>query len=414
MTALHDFSLTDPAVQKCPFPYYEKMRSEAPVHKDPATGFYIVAKDSLIREAGANFEVFSAQVDQRRARANNVSAEVDRIYAESGWPKVSTIIYQDPPVHTRFRKLVDRVFTPARLRQMEEYLIALVEDLIAQFKHRGECDFLREFAIPLPIYVIADALGVPREDLERFKAWSDATVEPLGLLITPEREIECAHLVVEFQHYFAAVAEARRAEPKNDLVSDLVHAQVGGEQPLSTPELLSIIQQLLIAGNETTTNALASAMLVLIRTPGLADAMRGDIPRIKTFVEEVLRLESPIQGLFRKTTCDTTLGGIPIPKDSIVCLRYGSGNRDGDVWDKPDDIDLERKSAARHLAFSSGNHYCVGAQLARGEMLWAINSLLNNLDNMRLPDGFEPRYQPSVVFRALEALPLRFDARTPE
>ncbi|MDX1581088.1 MAG: cytochrome P450, partial [Alphaproteobacteria bacterium] len=395
---------------ECPFDAYKALRDEAPVFKIPQTGHYVVTRYDLVMEAVRNTEVFSSQVNQAASAPGGHYEKVREYIAENGVELANTLISADPPEHTRYRTLVNRAFTAGRVRKMQDYIQQIVDELIDEFIDKGECEFVEEFAIKLPIYVIADQLGVPRSDMKKFKAWSDASV-PTGIDLGLETEMERARLVVEFQHYFSERIEERRQKAEDDILSDLVNAQVEGERPLEIKELLSIIQQLLVAGNETTTNALAAGMVLLMENPDQRQMLReGNDKQMRTFVEEVLRLEAPVQGLFRITTQDTELGGFKIPKGAMVNLRWGAANRDERVFECPAELDVNRKNAGAQIAFGVGAHFCVGAMLAREEMFCAFRTLLNRLENIHFAEENPSlEHHPNFILRGLKELRLGFD-----
>ena len=402
-------NLLDPEVQECPFSAYRQIREEEPVYRMPQTGYYVVTRYDDLREAIRNPDIFSNELSIRELSPEPLPDEVWDIYRNEGWMPLYILSFSDPPQHTRYRRFVEKAFTAKRVRQLQPYIDNIVGDLIDGFAGNGRVELVREFATPLPMMVIADQLGVPRTDIWKFKEWSDAAVEPVGMMISKERHIECARLTVEFQHYFAAVIEARRAHPQDDIISDLVQP-IPGEEPLSLPELFSILEQLLVGGNETTTSAITSAMLVLSRDPELADSLRNDPGRVPKFCEELLRLESPVQGLFRICKADTELGGTHIPAGAVVNLRFGAVNRDPARFPDPDVFDVNRANAGAHMAFGAARHFCVGASLARAEMISSVRQLLVRLGNIRPgQDENDFSHHPSFMLRGLKSLPLEFD-----
>lgn len=415
MTDLASINLLEQATLECPFPAYRALRREAPVYRIPQTGHFIVTRYDLVMEAVRNTQVFSSQINQGASGSMGAYPEVVELFQREGVPFASTLISADPPVHTRYRTLVNRAFTAGRVRGMQGYIQQIVDELIDEFIGRGEVEFVSEFAIKLPIYIIADQLGVPRRDMQKFKDWSDASI-PIGLDIGRDAEMARAKLVIEFQRYFLERIEERRREPRDDILGDLVSARLEEDgnpdgRPLDGSELLSIIQQLLVAGNETTTNALAAGMVLLIDNPDQLALLRdgGDKP-LRTFCEEVLRLESPVAGLFRVTTRDTVLGGTPIPAGSLVNLRWAAANRDEAVFAEPERLDVCRRNAGAQIAFGVGVHFCVGAMLAREEMFLGFRTLLARLSNIRLAKGHPPlEHHPNFILRGLTQLRLAFD-----
>ena len=282
--------------------------------------------------------------------------------------------------------------------------------MIDTFIDNGQVEFVADFAVKLPCLVIADQFGVSREDAPKLKYWSDAAMEAIGLMISPEREIECARIAVEAQHYFATQFEARQANPLDDMMSDMVRPLEDGADPMSMQELLDMMSQLLNGGNQTTTSSLAIGLKLLIDHPDQMTLLCNDPSLMGNFVEEVLRLETPVQGLFRIVTQDTVLGGTDIPEGAVMMLLYGSANRDEGKFDHESDFDIQRRNAGAHLAFGAGTHFCPGAMLARQEMASSFKAILSRLHNIQFADGLNSfDYPPSLVHRNLKNLHLTFD-----
>jgi Cytochrome P450 len=407
-------SFFDPQVIADPFDYYRAWLPKSPVVQ-LSEGMFLVLSYDLCAQATGDVETFSNNFQGALSGAMAEDTDVAAILAE-GWPQVDTLLTADPPVHTRFRKLVNLAFSMKRVAAIEEDMRGVVIDLIAKMAERGEADFVRDFGIPLPVAMIASQIGMSGEDLARVKRWSDAFVDRLGHMIPRERELECAREVVEFQHFVKAKIDERRIAPTEDLLSDLVHAEVDGERPLEDAEILSIMQQLMVAGNETTTSALAGGLLRLIENPdqmakAVAAVDAGDERTIINLVEEVLRFESPTAGMWRMVRKDTELGGVAIPKGAMVQLRYAAANRDPAKYPDPDRFDIERANARTHLAFGRGIHMCVGNMLSRKEMAVAFTELLRRLTDFRLAEGHVPSWPPNMLLRGLTTLPIRFGRR---
>jgi cytochrome P450 len=404
-----DRTLASVEVQENPYDYYDVLREQAPVYYDPNLKVYIVSRYDLLMEAIRNTDVFSNIGSQAPAEMRAPPPEVKEIERQ-GWPKVNTMVTNDPPSHTRYRKMVDYAFTPKRVRAMKPYMDEIVNMLIDRFIGRGEVELVTEFAVPVPLYVIADQLGVPRADAPKFKIWSDASVAPLGLMLTDEQWIDSARKVQEFQRYFVAALDERRASPRDDLLSALLEVRDDDGKPLDNGELLSIISQVLVAGNETTTNSIAAGMTLLIDNPEQQRLLREDPARIPTFVEETLRLESAVQGLFRVVKEDTELGGYAIPKGARLMLRYAAANRDAAKFACPHQLDVERSNSGAHLAFGAGIHHCLGAQLARYEMIASFEAILARMDKLAYAparNSFE--HHPHLCLRGLKELWITFE-----
>jgi cytochrome P450 len=290
---------------------------------------------------------------------------------------------------------------------MQDLIQGVVDELIEGFIDRNQCEFMSEFAAPLPVKVIAQQLGVPQADLPKFKQWSDAFIARLSHLLTREQEIECAKQIIAFQHYFRDVIVSRQSQPQDDLITDLVQARVAGERPLDMAELLNIIQQILVAGNQTVASAIASGMLLLIQNPQQMHLLQNDLSQLENFVEEVLRMETPTAGMWRVVTQDTLLGETAIPSGSLVLVRFDAANRDPMKFQSGESLDVCRHNASNHLSFGHGIHFCLGAMLARKELKIAFERLLLLLENVRLVQDYE--YVPNILMRGLKQLHIGFD-----
>ena len=373
----------DPAVQKCPFPAYEALRDTQPIYRDPATGFYQVLDYDLVRQAATDHLNFSSKTGLLMVRDGPMKEQLARVYATEGVPPVQLLVAGDQPEHSFHRALIDKAFTPSRVRKMEDYLTGLIAELIARMKPEEEIDFVQSLAVLVPMSVMADQIGITRNDIPMFKRWSDAAVASVNPQTPPERQIDLAKIICELHRYLIRKAAEYREKPADCMLSDLVHANVDGRE-LDSGELVSIVQILLVAGNETTTNVMSSGFLQLILKPELQDELRGNLGRINNFVEEVLRAESPLQGMFRKAVNDVELGNTHIPAGSILLLRFGAANRDPKRFPEPDKFVSERTNARQHLAFGTGIHFCIGNQLARAELRIAFQLLLERMKDIRL------------------------------
>lgn len=417
-----DFNLLEDETRECPFKYFQAIRQlDRPVYFMPELGAYYVSRYEDVRYIKKHPELFSSDIfklgGQRGGNSRNIAEEYK---ADNGWARVSTLQRTDPPVHTKYRGLINDAFSVARIRGMTNYVETMVNDLIDQFIETGKFDFMWDFSIPLPCTVIADQLGVPRDRIWDLKKWSDAMLAPGGGFVKDEDAIACAKDVVEAQQFFAEVLAERRESPKDDIISDLAHAKLrdapdAPERELDMFELQDLLDQLLTGGNETTTNAIGSGMMLLLQRPELMERMRNDQQLIRNFIEESLRYETPVLHLWRVVVEDTELGGVTIPRGSSIAVGYASANRDEKVFDDSETFDIERKKAGAHLAFGSGPHHCPGAALARQEMYSAFTILLHRLDNIRTADPDEAfKHVPSSFLRGLSHLHLEFDVRQRE
>lgn len=404
---LEEFDFFDPEVVKHPFEFYKRLRAEAPVYQIPGTNTFLITQYADVKTVARRPKVFSSEFST--LVAPELPDEAKEILAQ-GYPEIPTMLTRDAPAHNRYRTLVNPSFTPKRVAGLRPHMEDIVAELIDDLPQSGRVDFMMDFCVPLPVKVIADALGMPHEDSHKIKQWSDCAVSRISMMASPEEEIENAKSFIEYQNYFAARIEERRDNPTDDVVSSLVHARAEGEEPLDVAEMLSIIQQILVAGNETTTATLAGGMVHLIQRPDVLERLRADPSLIANFVEEILRLESPSAGMWRHVLEDTEIHGVAIPKGSMAMIRWASGNRDTGIFDEPDAIDLGRKNTDDHIAFGYGIHICLGMFLARQELHVAFGQILQRLKNWNLADEQQELvYVPSVLLRGLGELHLEIE-----
>ena len=411
-TPLNEMTPMNPEVLACPHIFNSRLRREAPVYQCPHTGITFVSDYETITRIAKDHETFSNRFSIAMAteKADPRLTEIQK----QGYPPVDTMLTQDPPLHRRYRGMVNQAFTARRVATLEPYIEQLCHELIDGFIAAGRCEFVVDFAERVPLTVIADQLGVPLSDYELFKSWSDAFVAQLSQMASPDEAIEAAQLILDYQHYFAAKIEERRSDPQDDIISDIVHARFENERPLDVAEMLSIIQQLLVAGNETTTHAIAEGILLLLQHPEQHTQLKNDPSLLANFVEEVLRLATPTANMWRVASKDTEINGVPVKAGSMVQIRYSSGNRDEAHFESPQVFDVTRANARTNIAFGHGVHMCIGANLARKEMGAAFRVLLERLDNFELDcDESELSYPPNVLLRGLAKLPIRFTARNP-
>lgn len=410
MSRLAAINPLDPAVVETPFEYFRALREEAPVHQVPLLGFFMVTRYDLLLEVLGDQERFSSRSGPAVGGNAGPPPELIEIM-KKGYPPVDTLLSADPPEHTRYRSLCTRAFSGRAVARIEPYIRGVAQELATGVKHAGEMNVPPQFGVLLPLTVIADQLGVPRKDMALFKKWSDDSVAPLGGMISKERALECAQSIVDLQHYFAAKIEERRAHAQDDILSDLVDARLEGSPPLNDSEMLSILQQFLVAGNETTANLIASAIKLLIENPEQLKLVRDDPSLIPNMIEEALRVETPVQTLFRMAKCDTEVAGVAIPKGARIAVSYAAANRDPAVFAEPDRFDVTRKNAKEHLAFGRGEHFCIGAALARKEANIAFETLLGATRNWRFSPGKNDfKHVPSFILRGLEKLWIQYEA----
>jgi cytochrome P450 len=410
--SIADMSMADPAINACPYDFYARMHAEAPVYHDKKMNIWIISRYPDIIEACNNWHVFSSQIDMRRDVSALDPTASDEMFRTEGWLVSDVLSQVDPPTHTVYRRIVQTLFTGLAVKRLHAYLDAHVVELIDSFAPKGEADFLNDFALFLPLDVIADQLGLPRSHGARLRRWTDAFIASFDPTISAERKLDLTQEILEFQMYFVAWRQKKIETPAEDLLSMLSTLEKDDGQRLGTEEYLALCAQLMVAGNETTRNHLLAAMEMLCEDPALQDRLRQDPALIPNFIEESLRLESPAQGLYRRCTQDIMLGGVTIPAGAIVLVMYGAGNRDAEVFADPERIDLARANRNRHLAFGHGIRTCIGRSLATAELTIAFSRLLERLHNIRLSSHHPaPGRKFHFNMRALESLHIEFDTK---
>lgn len=401
-------SLFAPHVLSFPHAYYQQQFARAPIFQDPGTGIFVVIGHQLVSEATAMVTALSNDIGAVLSGGSTEDPDI-QIVLEKGWPQTDTLLTADPPVHTRFRKLVSLAFSMPKVSKLEDHIRQLTGELIATAIDKGRCEFVHDFAIPLPVRLISEQLGLEAHGVAKVKQWTDAFVDRIGRMGGKEREMECARLVVEFQHEIKEQIEARRAKPTEDLLSDLVHARVDSERELDDAEIMSVTQQLLVAGNETTTATLAEGMIMLADNPQQMRQVQADLSLVPNMVEEMLRLAAPSSGMWRVAIQDVELGGVTIPAGAMVMLRYAAANRDPAKYENPDQFDPARSNARTHLSFGKGIHMCIGNMLSRKELTIAFEEILPRIKSVRFIDRDAVTYPPNMVLRGATALPLEFE-----
>lgn len=411
-----DASFTNPDVQRCPFPLIRHMHNQAPVYVDPVTGFYVIARYDDIAHVNAHPEIFSNKTSIVIGGDDSPGArEASALFKAEGYVRIHTLVTNDPPSHTMFRSIVDRVFTASYVKSLEPYIEEIANTLIDGFVADGRVDLLRDFCIRLPMYVIADQLGAPREDWETFKLWSDNAISLINPALSPDERLERTRIHIDMQRFLAAKHAEYLDHPSDNLLGRLAVAEVEGRR-LTIQEYVNVGDQLLVAGNETTTSGIGHAINMLIRQPELMAELQAKPARINAFVEEVLRLHAPSPHLYRQVIADgVELSGVAIPKGAIAMLSYLAGNYDPVRFANPEAVDLDRKGLRNHLGFGRGAHYCIGNLLARAEMRIAIDRLILRLPDLRFdPDYPEPRLAEYYHVHTLENLNVRFTPSRPE
>ena len=409
MAATRKYDLYSDEFRSTSYETFARMRAEDPVFCQPG-----IDGETMIWFITRYEDVVAVLLDDDRfVRDPALALTPEELEAfSSGLPESFAFIDQhmlnrDGEDHRRLRRLVTKAFTPRRVEQLRPRIQEIADELIDRVEARGEMELVEELAFPLPITVIAELLGIPIADRDRFRRWSNAMVTPA---LGPEAMAEFGAQMNEFVAYLHDLFARRRKEPGDDLVSALLQVRDGGDT-LSDQELFSMVVLLIVAGHETTVSLIGNAVLALLRHPDACAELERDPSRIASAIEELLRYDSPVERtLTRWAATDVELDGHTIGRGDLVIAVLGSANRDPDRFPDPDVLDLDRGDT-KHVAFGRGSHYCLGAPLARLETEVALTTLLRRLPGLRLSvSESELAWRPVPLFRSLVALRVAWDA----
>lgn len=382
------------AMARDPYPVYAKLRRHSPTHHSRLMDALVLSRYADVDAVLRNHARFSNDPDNRRPSK----------IAAMPIPDQRSILFMDPPDHTRLRGLINKAFTRAAINALEPRVRALMGALLDAIDDPSGFDLMEAVAGPLPVMVIAEMLGVPQEDRAQFRRWSDRRARLLEPTLTPAERQAAVATSEELDAYFLPLIRRRRAEPRDDIMSGLAQAEERGDT-LSETEMLLLLRLLLVAGTETTTNLIGNGMLALLRHPNQLQALRENPGLIPGAVDELLRYDAPVQMDLRSAKEDCALNGAALRQGQDVILLLGSANRDPEVFADPDRLDFSRPKQD-HIAFGRGIHYCLGAALAHLEGRVAFEMLLEHFAELRLLTS-RPAFRNSVVLRGLQTLPLR-------
>ncbi len=403
-----------------PYPKYRELRDHAPVHYSPEAAMWVVSRHADVQHVLTTPKLFSSKTFRGRPRGTDELSAFQKVRAMLGmlmgmrvtpWKAASSrmLIGEDGEVHALMRKIVNEGFTPRRVHAWDERIAELVDGCMQKIRGRQRFDLVEELAVPLPVAVIAEWLGVEPEQQRTFKRWSDAIIQGgtgsaqqfQGGADNPVRKA-----ISELRTYLRPIVAARRAQPTDDLISILVQAE--GKAKLSNYEIFMFVLLLLVAGNETTTNLLGNGVDALLAHPEQLDLVVDDPALIPGLVEEILRFDSPVQFITRVTKEDVEVAGTTIPKDAFVAVLLASANRDERFWEDPDRFDVTRQTSG-HVAFGFGAHFCLGASLARLEAKAALEGLVPELPHL-MRSKPEPEFLDSYLIRGRARLELELAA----
>lgn len=400
------FNPFDPGYRADPYPLFAQLRDETPVRYEPDLDHWVVSRYEDVRAVLADPATYSA----RNAVSPVVRFTGEQVEAlrESGFAR-HILVNLDPPEHARARRVTGRAFIPRRMTALAPVIRTLAERHVDRFPPGGPADVISGLAYELPAEVLLVLLGIPEGDVPRVKAWGEDRMKLIWGRPSPEEQARLVGTTIEFWRYCQDLVAARQAEPGDDLPSELL-ADSQSAEPLIPFEVATVIFGLLFAGHETTTNLLGNAVHRLLGNPGLWEQLVSDPGLMAAAVEEVLRLDTSVPVWRRVTTRPVELGGESLPAGARLLIALGSANRDGDVFERPDEVDLHRDNAREHLSFGFGIHFCLGATLARMEVRTALEVLAERLPGLRLSGGQDLDFRPNLSFRGPTSLLVEWDA----
>jgi len=412
-------TLADYEIQAKPRDFYRAMRKGDPIHYDKKLNSWLVTRHEDISAVQSDPITFSVQHGYHEQQARGMHDEFRNYLKEHGGGYFPDAIMSDPPYHTRIRKLMENAFTAHRVKELEPRLAQVAHDLVAEVVDRGSCDAVRDISVPLTIRVIVEQLGLEHGMEEQISRWSHAVVAQIGSMQSRETMLENAAQIAELQRYLIAKMKEREANPGEDMISDIVHAETtnadGTVEKLTFEEAVSLIRAMLIAGNDTTSTAIGNLFYVLTTKPGMAELLESivdDDRRLNRFVEEHLRNEPPVRALSRMAVKEAVVNGTTIPAGSHMLLVYDSGNDDESVFPDPRKFDMDRPNLGRHVGFGGGPHRCVGLALARMEIKVAAREIVRQMKNLKLAIPVEDiKYVPTVATHTIASLPITFEKR---
>lgn len=432
-SALSLSDLLRPEHRANPYPFYKQLRDQDPVYWDEEMGFWVLSRHA---------DIAALYYDERFSRAQGLMRGFQRLPAgEQSVAKPvyhsfsKTMFYSDPPYHTHLRGLMNNAFSPRRVEQMRPHIQRIVDGLLDVVEAKGQMDAIQDLAYPLPVMVIAQLLGLPSGDRERFKHWSDDLFAILGTVRQSPRLMErAAQSLAEMTEYVTALSGRRREHPQDDLLSALLSVTEEDEQlscphpangnqaepqsagqlqrdrhattQLTQEELVANINILLSTGHETTTNLIGNGLLAVVQNPDQLQILRNQPALLHSAIEEMLRYDNPVQITYRSAKADVQIGGKNIREGDLVNTILGSANRDSQRFSEPDRFDIARNDG-RHLSFGLGIHFCIGASLVRLEAEIVFSTLLRRFPNLKLAtENLE--WQEHPVFRGVKSLPIYF------
>jgi cytochrome P450 len=402
----------DPEFLKNPHAFFARARREAPVCYNPVFNMWLVTGYDEVLQVCEDSLLYSSK--NKIDPPNDVRPEVLEILATEGHSVVLQLFNSDPPEHDRIRALIGKGFTQQSFREAVPGTRKLAHDLVDKFAHDGAVELRAGLVDPLPLSIILDYIGVPREDHGQVGIWDNWWARLFTSAHAIDEQLEAVRQVVAYQKYFEALIEDRRVHPRDDLASRLTAARIDGYEPLRTVELIWQFMGLLAAGHATTTDATTNLLYVVLSQPGLWAMLEAHPEDVPNFIDEGLRFVNPVLGLPRVTTAPVELGGVTIPEGSPVLVSFCSANRDELLTPEPNCFMPGREGVGRHLGFGRGIHYCVGARIAKNMMIVMIEVLLERLPGLRLQPGYQAQHTMHPFLWGLSLLPVEWNVTPPD
>jgi cytochrome P450 len=412
-STLASFDPFSDAFHQDPHRFYDAMRAASPAWLYEPRGMYFVTRYDLIQAILRDTATFSSAygVNANEPPAPHIAAQIAEIKS-AGWVRPATMLTVDPPAHTRYRGTVAKAFNARVVTALRPAIEEIIDEEIDRFIDQGSVNMKKMFSETVPVRVIVKTLNLPEDSQADIKRWSDDTTAGIGAHLPDDRAIEAAHGVVELQRFMVAEITKRLEHPSDDIIGMLVEADLplddGTVRKLILEEAMGILQALIGAGNETTTKLFSQMLLYLAENPDQWRRLKADPTRAAAIAEESLRLSTPTQGLYRVTTTETQIDGVPIPKGARVFIAFAAGNRDPAVFPNPHEFDPDRPNVRDHLALGGGVHFCLGAPLARLETVVALEKLAQRWESFTLSSGSTVAFEPSFVLRGLTELNIDF------
>ena len=418
MTIRGDESRLDPLIFKNPFSFYRGLREQKPVFYDSKLDVYLVSRYDDVSAILRDDDTFSLERGYQDRWSNGFLDELSEIVERDGGGFIRDPAY-DPPLHTRYRRLIEKAFTAHRVKSLEPRIRETAIEIIESLLEQGHADARMDIGVPMTARIMCEQLGFDYAEVgpHRVSRWAGAIVAQMGRMQSREEMLENAREICDLQNYIIRKIEERREHPTEDMTSDLVHAYLPDQEHprLTHREQIAWVRALLVGGADSTTSALTNLLLILATQPGLAQQLYevADDDRLLTrFIEEVLRIHPPAHGLYRTATRDVEIGGTLIPAGAQVCILFASANSDENRFPSPRELDVERHNMGGTLTFGAGIHRCVAAALARMEVKVAAREIIKRMDNIQLAmDPHDITYLPTLGIQTIAQLPITFSRR---